>query len=185
MASIFGHALAAYTIGKVSNISLNPVKLSLLLIFCAVIPDADVIMFNFGYSYMHPLGHRGFSHGILFAFLLAFGVRAIFYRKVNYFSKTGIILFFTFFLATLSHSFLDAMTSGGRGVGFFIPFENSRYFFSWRPILVSPLGIGRFFSERGWRVLQNEFFYIGIPALSLLFFNYLFRKKTDFGKYKN
>jgi len=175
MASIFGHALAAYTIGKVSNVSLNPVKLSLLLIFCAVIPDADVIMFNFGYSYMHPLGHRGFSHSILFAFILAFGVRAIFYTKVNYFSKTGIILFFTFLLATLSHSFLDAITNGGRGVGFFIPFENSRYFFSWRPILVSPLGAGNFFSKWGWNVIQNEAFYIGIPAVSILVLNYCYR----------
>jgi inner membrane protein len=177
MASIFGHALAAYTIGKVSNIQLNPVKLSLLLIFCAVIPDADVIMFNFGYSYMHPLGHRGFSHSILFAFVLAFSVRAIFYTKVNYFSKVGIILFFTFFLATLSHSFLDAITNGGRGVGFFIPFENSRYFFSWRPILVSPLGAANFFSKWGWHVIQNEAFYIGIPCLVLIVFNYFFKKK--------
>jgi len=177
MASIFGHALAAYTIGKVSNIPLNPVKLSLLLIFCAVIPDADVIMFNFGYSYSHPLGHRGFSHSILFAFILAFGIRAIFYTKVKYFSKIGIVLFFAFFLATLSHSFLDAMTTGGKGVGFFIPFENSRYFFSWRPILVSPLGAGRFFSKWGWEVLKNEAFYIGIPAVSMLVLNFVFRKR--------
>ncbi|QHI39089.1 Inner membrane protein YbcI [Kordia antarctica] len=179
MASIFGHALAAYTIGKVSNIQLNPVKFSLLLIFCAVIPDADVIMFNFGYPYLHPLGHRGFSHSILFAFLLAFCIRAIFYTKVTYFSNTGIILFFTFLLATLSHSFLDAMTNGGKGVGFFIPFENSRYFFSWRPILVSPLGAGRFFSEKGFRVLQNEAIYIGIPAISLLILNYFMRRKSN------
>lgn len=176
MASIFGHALAAYTIGKVSNLKLHPVKLSLLLIFCAVIPDADVIMFNFGYSYEHPLGHRGFTHSILFAFLLAFIIRVIFYRNVKYFSKTGIILFIAFLLSTLSHSLLDACTNGGRGVGFFIPFENTRYFFPWRPILVSPLGAGNFFSEWGWRVIQNEFFYIGIPAVSILTLNYLFRK---------
>lgn len=176
MASIFGHALAAYTIGKVSNIQLNPVKLSLLLIFCAVIPDADVIMFNFGYAYEHPLGHRGFSHSILFAFMLAFVVRAIFYTKVKYFSKTGIVLFFIFFIATLSHSFLDACTNGGRGVGFFIPFENSRYFFPWRPILVSPLGAGKFFSKWGWRVVQNEAFYIALPAISMLVLNFVIRK---------
>ncbi|WP_430412606.1 metal-dependent hydrolase [Kordia sp.] len=176
MASIFGHALAAYTIGKVSTIKLNPVKLSLLLICCAIIPDADVIMFSFGYPYEHPLGHRGFSHSILFAFLLAFVVRAIFYRKVKYFSKTGIMLFFIFLIATLSHSFLDACTNGGRGVGFFIPFENTRYFFSWRPILVSPLGAGNFFSKWGWQVVQNELFYIGIPAVSLLIVNFFVRK---------
>lgn len=177
MASIFGHALAAYTIGKVSNLQLNPVKLSLLLIFCAVIPDADVIMFRFGYSYMHPLGHRGFTHSILFAFLLAFLIRALFYRKVGYFSKTGIVLFFTFLLAILSHCLLDACTDGGRGVGFFIPFDDTRYFFPWRPILVSPLGASRFFSDYGFRVLQNEAFYIGIPAVIILSISYIFRRK--------
>lgn len=178
MASIFGHALAAYTIGKVGNVKLNPVKLSLLAIFCAIIPDADVIMFNFGYPYMHPLGHRGFTHSILFAFLLAFLIRAIFYRKVKYFSKPGIILFVIFLVSTLSHSLLDACTTGGEGVGFFIPFENSRYFFPWRPIMVSPLGASKFFSEWGLRVLQNEFMYIGIPAISILVLNYFFRKKS-------
>ncbi|EDP95007.1 metal-dependent hydrolase [Kordia algicida OT-1] len=178
MASIFGHALAAYTIGKVSNLQLNPVKFSLLLIFCAVIPDADVIMFHFDYSYMHPLGHRGFSHSILFAFLLAFLIRALFYRKITYFSKTGIVLFITFLLATLSHSLLDALTNGGRGVGFFIPFDNTRYFFPWRPILVSPLGVSNFFSDYGFRVLQNEAFYIGIPCVILLAIAIFLKKKS-------
>ncbi|WP_420572671.1 metal-dependent hydrolase [Kordia sp.] len=177
MASIFGHALAAYTIGKVSNLKLNPVKLSLLFIFCAVIPDADVIMFQFGYSYMHPLGHRGFTHSILFAFLLSFLMRVIFYRKIKYFSKTGIVLFTAFLLATLSHSLLDACTNGGRGVGFLIPFDNSRYFFPWRPILVSPLGARNFFSEWGLRVLQNEAFYIGIPCAILIAMTIFFKKK--------
>ncbi|WP_046755731.1 metal-dependent hydrolase [Kordia jejudonensis] len=176
MASIFGHALVAYTIGKVSSIKLHPVKLSILLIFCAVIPDADVIMFSFGFPYEHPLGHRGFSHSILFAFLLSFVIRAIFYRNVKYFSKTGIALFFIFLIATLSHSFLDACTNGGRGVGFFIPFDNHRYFFSWRPILVSPLGAGNFFSKWGWRVVQNEAFYIALPTICILAFHYVVQK---------
>lgn len=178
MASIFGHALAAYTIGKVGNLKLNPTKLSLLLIVCAVIPDADVIMFNFGYAYEHPLGHRGFSHSILFAFLLAFLVRMIFYRKVRLFSRTGIVLYILFLLATLSHSLLDACTNGGRGVGFFIPFDNARYFFPWRPILVSPLGAGNFFSKWGLQVLQNEFIYIGIPCLILIAFAILLKRKN-------
>lgn len=179
MASIFGHALAAYTIGKISNVKVHPTKLSLLAIFCAVIPDADVIMFNFGYPYAHPLGHRGFSHSILFAFLLAFLVRILFYNKVKWFSKTGILLFIVFLLSTLSHSLLDALTTGGLGVGFFIPFENTRYFLPWRPIMVSPLGVSNFFSEWGWRVIKSEAFYIGIPSFLLLIFGYLFKQKTN------
>jgi inner membrane protein len=176
MASVFGHALAAFTIGKIANTKVHPIKLSLLTIFCAIIPDADVIMFSFGYSYAHPLGHRGFTHSIFFAFLWAFLIRMLFYRNVKFFSKLGITLFIVFFLATISHSILDACTNGGKGVGFFIPSDNERYFFPWRPILVYSLGAGRFFSEWGLRVLQSEAFYIGIPSIILLTTQHFFKK---------
>jgi len=51
-----------------------------------------------------------------------------------------------FFLATASHGLLDALTDGGLGVAFFAPFDNHRYFLPWRPIHVSPIGAGRFFT---------------------------------------
>jgi hypothetical protein len=47
------------------------------------------------------------------------------------------------------------MTDGGLGVAFFAPFHNERYFFPWRPIAVSPIGMG-FFSERGLEVIISE-----------------------------
>jgi inner membrane protein len=55
-----------------------------------------------------------------------------------------------------SHGLLDAMTTGGLGVAFFAPFSAERYFFPWRPILVSPIGIERFLSPRGAAVLMSE-----------------------------
>jgi inner membrane protein len=57
-------------------------------------------------------------------------------------------LFTYLFLATASHGVLDAMTDGGLGVAFFSPFDNRRYFLPWRPIVVSPISIARFFSGR-------------------------------------
>ena len=68
------------------------------------------------------------------------------------------------FLATASHGVLDAMTNGGLGVAFLSPFDNSRYFLPWRPIRVSPIGLGRFFGQRGYLVLQNELLWIWLPA---------------------
>ena len=56
------------------------------------------------------------------------------------------------------------MTNGGLGVAFFSPFDNTRYFFPWRPILVSPISLTRFFSERGVAVMQSELIWIWIPA---------------------
>ena len=56
------------------------------------------------------------------------------------------------------------MTSGGGGIAFFAPFVNERYFFPWRPILVSPMSIRRFFSARGAAILASEFVWVWIPA---------------------
>lgn len=60
------------------------------------------------------------------------------------------------------------MTSGGKGVGFFIPFTDARYFFSFREIKVSPIGIEKFFSEWGKQVLLSEMTYILLPCLVVL-----------------
>lgn len=81
------------------------------------------------------------------------------------------LFFVRLFLSTISHALLDAMTIGGLGVGFFIPFENTRYFFEWRPIQVSPIGIERFFSEWELRVVISELIWIGLPCMVILIGN--------------
>jgi inner membrane protein len=64
---------------------------------------------------------------------------------------------------------LDALTDGGLGVAFFSPFDNGRYFFSWRPVHVSPIGAERFFNGgRAWDILGSEFVWIWIPTIFLL-----------------
>ena len=56
------------------------------------------------------------------------------------------------------------MTNGGMGVGFFIPFDATRYFFPFYPIEVSPIG-GGFFSARGLVVIKNELLWIWLPSI--------------------
>ena len=130
----------------------------------SMVPDADVLSFYLGIPYEHPLGHRGFTHSILFALLSSIIVaRMIHGRGENLFTITLFL-----FLATVSHGLLDAITTGGLGVGFFIPFDDTRYFFSFRPILVSPIGIGNFIGTRGLAVLMSEFKYVWIPLLLIM-----------------
>jgi len=64
----------------------------------------------------------------------------------------------------MSHGLLDAFTDGGLGIAFFAPFDPTRYFFSWRPIAVSPIGISQFFSLWGLSVLLTEAIWIGLPV---------------------
>jgi len=135
-------------------------------IACSVIPDVDVIGFRFGIHYGDFWGHRGFTHSVVFAALLA-GILsvAIPFRRSQIHRAS---LFAYLFLATASHGVLDAMTNGGLGVAFFSPFDNQRYFFPWRPILVSPIGVTRFFSHRGLMVLQSEILWIWLPSMLLI-----------------
>ncbi len=54
----------------------------------------------------------------------------------------------------MSHGVLDAMTTGGEGVAFFAPFDNSRYFLPWREIKVSPIGAAKFLATGGYKLLK-------------------------------
>lgn len=175
MASLFGHALASIAIGNSYSKKITSAKFWLLGAFCAVIPDIDVIGFSVGIPYISMWGHRGFTHSILFALLLGALITVVFYRRI-FWSKKGLLYLTFFIICTLSHGLLDAMTTGGKGVGFFIPFDATRYFFPWRPIEVSPIGIGRFFSKWGLKVLTNEFFWIGIPSLVYISISILIKK---------
>lgn len=157
MASVFGHGLVGFVLAKLPNKQSK--RLLILAIISAILPDIDVVGFYMGIPYEAPLGHRGFTHSIIFALLWAIIVALVFGKK----QKTKFLIII--FLATLSHSILDALTDGGRGVGFFIPFDDTRHFFNYRPIVVSPIGIKRFFSAWGLKVILSELVWVGLPCL--------------------
>ena len=172
MASIFGHGLVAYTTAKV--IDSKTTKLLLFLaITSSILPDLDVLAFKFGIDYMHPFGHRGFTHSIVFALIWSV-LLSFFFGK-----KRKLVVMLVLFLSTVSHGILDAMTTGGKGVGFLIPFENSRYFFSNRVIQVSPIGVEEFFSEWGICVILSELKYVAIPCGIVLITVYLIKKRNS------
>ena len=169
MASVFGHGILAYTITRV--IDQKHLKLLMILaIVSAIIPDLDVLAFRYGIPYEHMFGHRGFTHSIIFAVLWA-GLLTLIFSKVKH-----LIFFSVLFLSTVSHGILDAMTSGGKGVGFFIPYSTERYFFPFREIQVSPIGVGKFFSEWGMRVILSEIKYILVPCVFILITLYVLKK---------
>jgi inner membrane protein len=141
---------------------------------CSIIPDLDVIGFGFGVDYGEMLGHRGLTHSIFFAVALG-ALLALFLAERNV--QARLLVFIFLFWSTLSHAILDAMTNGGLGVAFFAPFQNERYFFPWRPIHVSPIGIEQFFSEWGLRVLLSELKWVWLPSLIIYAIGHLFRRK--------
>ncbi|MBV7269480.1 metal-dependent hydrolase [Winogradskyella luteola] len=171
MASIFGHGLVAFTTSKIIDYKSSKLLL-FLAIGSAILPDIDVLAFKFGIPYAHPLGHRGFTHSILFALIWCILLSLLFGKTRKW------VFAIVMFLSILSHGILDAMTSGGKGVGFFIPFENSRYFFPFRAIRVSPIGFEQFFSEWGIRVIVSELKYIGLPCFIVLIMVFIIKKRS-------
>ena len=177
MASVFSHGLAALGIGACFYRPGTRKHVWIAGVLCSVIPDLDVFGFRFGIPYGDFWGHRGFTHSILFAALLATLVVLVAFRQ----GVPGLgrfALWTYFFLATASHGLLDALTDGGLGVAFFSPFNNTRYFLPWRPIRVSPIGISRFFSHRGLEVVQSELLWIWLPAALLILGAWLIRRGT-------
>jgi inner membrane protein len=175
MASVFSYAVAALGIGACFYRPAIPKRVWIAGALCSVIPDLDVIGFHFGVPYGDFWGHRGFTHSLLFAALLASLVVLLAFRQAIS-DLSRIALWSYFFLATASHGLLDAMTDGGLGVAFFSPFNNTRYFLPWRPIRVSPIGITRFFTHRGLEVIQSELLWIWLPSALLIFAAFLIRR---------
>ena len=162
MASAFSHAIVALAMGKAfQNKELSWRELFLGAL-CSVVPDFDVIGLYLGIQYGDMWGHRGLSHSIVFAALLGASFVAVWYRGKDMLAMTRLFLYF--FLCTLSHGVLDAMTNGGLGVAFFSPFDTTRYFFPVRPVLVSPIGVSEFFGEYGVRILASEAIWIWLPS---------------------
>lgn len=165
MPTIFTHAVAALGLGALFYRREVPKSVWALGAVCAVLPDADVLAFPLGIPYEHMLGHRGLSHSLAFAAVLAGALAAILGRRVPGLSPGMLGTYL--FAATASHGLLDALTDGGLGVAFLAPFNGERFFFPFQPIEVSPIGLRRFLSGRGLEVLGSELLWVWLPSILL------------------
>jgi len=165
MPSAFGHAAPALALYPLFR-SRTPPRLWLLGVACAMAPDLDVLAFRFGIPYDDPLGHRGLFHSVPFAaFFATLLALAIFTRPRPGASRLATWAYL--FLATTSHGVLDTFTDGGLGVALWCPFDCSRHFAPFRPIAVSPIGVGAFFSARGFDALASELVWVWLPCVAL------------------
>jgi len=165
LATVFTHAIVAGAFATIAPRKIPRIRLGLVLGLLSVIPDLDVIGFRFGIAYEDVLGHRGFTHSILFAAIMGFATPLIAFPRIKTLCRTWWIVVVLAFMATLSHGVIDAFTDAGLGVGFLIPFDNTRYFAPWRPLATSPLSITAFFSGPAIRILSNEFIWVGLPLI--------------------
>ena len=167
MPTIFTHAVVALAAGQAAMRRPQSAKFWVLAVTCSMLPDADVLGFTLGIPYSHPLGHRGFFHSPFFGLLVGLAVTLVFFRDMPRFSRPWWVYLAFFSLVTASHGILDALTDGGLGIALLAPFDDTRHFFPWTPIRVSPIGIEDFFNARGWITLKSELLWIWSPLLLL------------------
>ncbi len=182
MPTAFTHSFAALALGKTLTGGKMPARFWLLAVACAVLPDIDIIGFYFGVHYASIFGHRGFTHSLAFAALTGIVATFLTFPAVPGLSKKRWTLFLFFFAVTAFHGVLDAMTNGGYGIGFFIPFDDARYFLPWRIMEVSSIRIAEFFTRRSLTILLNEVLWIWVPLILLTILSTVIRHKLRTGK---
>ena len=165
MPTVFSHPAVPLALGLGLGRRAVPARLLAAGVAASILPDLDVVTFHLGVPYSAGLGHRGFTHSLLFA--AAVGLLGALARRALGAGAATCFLFL--FVATASHGVLDAFTDGGLGVALLWPFTVERY---WAPralrvVLASPITVSRFLSERGLRVLASELIWIWPPALAL------------------
>lgn len=177
MASAPSHAVFALALGACLAPAGTLHRRTLMLgAALAVLPDVDAVGYWLGVPTHSLIGHRGLTHSLTFA--LVVGVSAAFLLARSAGSarlRRQIALYFV--LAMMSHGLLDACTNGGPGVAFFSPFSNARYFFPFRPLVVSPIGVQGVLGERGLRILASEARWILLPSALLASLGMLLRPR--------
>ena len=132
-------------------------------VVASMLPDLDVVAFRFGVPYAADFGHRGFSHSLLLAVLVAIAGACLFRFLRSTFLRSFVFLS----VATASHGVLDAFTNGGLGVAFLWPWSAERFFAPVQVIKVAPIGISRFLSQKGAAVLWSELVWVWLPLIGV------------------
>ncbi|CCH11213.1 MULTISPECIES: metal-dependent hydrolase [Stenotrophomonas] len=192
MPSIITHAAVPLALWCAADRGRIPPRLLVAGVIAAMLPDADVLAFALHIPYADAFGHRGASHSLLFAGVLAALAAAFaFFGSGRPWSaphspgsrrpwsavscqprlaptKAGPTVASTVqaavfvFVCAASHPLLDAMTTGGLGVALAWPWSEHRFFAPWRPIRVSPFA-PQFFSARGVATLLSELRWVWLP----------------------
>lgn len=171
MPTIMTHAIVPLAMAVAAGPKRISPKLALAGAGLAMLPDADVVGFALGIEYGDSWGHRGATHAIAFAMMVA-GAAALLWREAR---SGGAFVFLAFAMA--SHGLLDALTNGGLGIALLWPLSDARFFAPITPIRVSPIGAD-FFSARGVVTLVSELRLVWLPCLAVAATGWLIRSRS-------
>ena len=172
MPTILTHPAVPLALALGGGRRLTSPRLLLAGVLCSALPDFDSLGYWAGVPYAHLFGHRGFTHSLFFAAVVALlgcaAAPALAARRAWAFAFLAV--------STASHGLLDTFTNGGLGIALLSPFSNHRFFAPWRPIPVSPIGVHGLASSRGLSLFSAELMLVWLPCLTLGAFGFLARK---------
>jgi inner membrane protein len=172
MPTIFSHGLIGLTGSQFVRPPLQDSKRWIFIglsIALPILPDLDGIPLLLGWlPYGHIFGHRGFCHSLFAAALIAAAATAFMARLSPGFRCRWPVMWLYFTALTATHGILDMATLGGKGIALFAPFDNTRYFFPFRPIHASPMNPINFMSRYGLNSIVSELLTIWTICLALL-----------------
>ena len=158
MPTILTHAalplVAAWGVGA-------PRRLALAAAMIALAPDLDVVGRAFGIPHQALLGHRGISHSLLFALLLALLAWTAMPRD-----RPGWSLAFLF-AAAASHGLADMYTHGSKGIMLWWPLGEARYEWQFQPIEASGILARSITGGSLPGILLAELLWLVLPAFLL------------------
>ena len=173
MPTIIAHAAVPLAVGLGLGPKAIPRRLLVTGVVASMLPDLDVLAFPLGIAYSDPFSHRGFSHSLFVAMVIAASA-SLFSGRLG---ASRFIVFAFMLISTASHGLLDMLTNGGLGVAYFWPLTDRRFFFDARVIQVSPIGYS-FFSAGGLGALASELIWVWLPASVVLVVLLLLRRRS-------
>lgn len=161
MPTVLTHAalplIAAWGLGRVRI----PLRLAFAGVALALAPDLDVIGRAFSIPHDALLGHRGISHSLLVAALLALAVSPLMTPGRRW------PPFLFLFAAGASHGLADMATHGSKGIMLFWPLSETRFSWPAQPVEASGI-LGRSISDGSLpSILLAELLWLILPALLL------------------
>jgi inner membrane protein len=160
LVTTYTHGFVGLGLGAIFNGRRASWLFWMLAVLLPICPDFDVFSTA---QYGSPWGHRGFTHSLAFALVLALICAAATRRWLHssFWALTGF-----FFILTASHGVLDAFTNGGEGIPFFWPFSDRR-FGPWGPIQVQDIGF-ELPDPRQSRSIRTELLWVWLPTTVLV-----------------
>lgn len=165
MPTIVTHAAVPLCLGLGLGTRVIPPRLLFTGIALSMLPDIDMLAFKLGIAYGNIFGHRGFTHSLLFAAIIPLLCVLIGRRWF----QTGLLRCWLFLTVSIaSHSLLDAITGGGKGVAWLWPWSDERFLASWRVIKAAPFALSRYNTPYGHQVMVSELLWVWLPGVVLM-----------------